>query len=317
MNYSPQNQKDYKTTSVRKREQKKSKLSYFVFLFIAILLVIIIYQLIDLRNFKLATAVHGEVIDGFKSKALVIREEKVFRAPYKGIVEVLKEENQRINSGEKVAIIKNQSNQYPIYNHRAGIISYATDGLEKILNEQSLADISVQNLNNYERSYQHLINNNRVQKGEPVYRIVNNYQLYLAVPTTSQEAEEYRLGEIIFINDGKDDDLIEGEIIRIDNNIEQSLIIVKLERYIPRWTNLRWVDVRFIKNIYRGIRIPRKAIFTKPDGQGVLLLRNSGSYFFREIIIVDGNDNHAIVEGLDVGDNVITNPEDFNFGRKG
>ena len=89
-----------------------------------------------------------------------------------------------------------------------------------------------------------------------------------------------------------------------------------MDQFVPKWTNRRRIDLNIIKNIYRGIKIPRKAVFNQPSGRGVLKVSGYNKFEFQEITILNGNEKYVIVEGLEIGEEIITNPEDFSYGRE-
>ena len=73
----------------------------FVIIFILIIAFIIGIQIFGAARFETILASQGEVIDGFWTEALIVRDEKVIRAPSTGRVELLVGEGDRLASGRK------------------------------------------------------------------------------------------------------------------------------------------------------------------------------------------------------------------------
>src|SRR6056297_3667946 len=298
---------------MKKKSFKKRFLPYVIF-FIVFVSVIIITQILDFSNYDIITSAHGEIIDGFETKALILRDEKNIKSPAAGKVELSSLEGDRISVGTKVAEISSENRNLSIYNKVPGILSYASDGLGSKVTPSNMNELDLNNIEKYKGNYRHLISGDKIKKGQTLYRIINNFRLFLVVPAEKEEAERFRINEIVFLTEHKKVDLIRGRIIDITEGIDKSFIFVKMDIFVPEWINIRWVDINFIKNIYRGIKVPRKAVFTQPSGQGVLKLSGYNKHVFQEVIVIDGDHKNVIVKGLEVGDQIIVNPEDFNYG---
>jgi len=57
-------------------------------------------------------------------------------------------------------------------------------------------------------------------------------------------------------------------------------------------------------------------VFNQLSGQGVLKVTGYNKYEFQEVFILNGNEEYVIVSGLKIGEEIITNPEDFDYGRE-
>lgn len=290
----------------------------FIFLFVVIILLIFSGFFLVSDRQKVVLARYEEVVDGFLTKALIIRDEMVQFSPASGYVYLTKAEGERVGYGNKVLELKNRNNIIDIHNYFPGIISYATDGLENYFQPEFINTINTKDLNRFVRNYKQLVNGDYLSKGQPAFRIINNNYLCLVIEADAVEIKRYKINEVVFIKDmNLDIELIEGKIIKIINNGNRGFLIIKLERFIKEWLNLRWVKVKFIKNIYRGIVIPRSAIFTQPEGEGVLLYYPDGSFKFKDVRIIAGNEDRVVVEGIEIGDNIIANPASVDYGRGG
>ncbi|MEJ6950923.1 HlyD family efflux transporter periplasmic adaptor subunit [Natronospora cellulosivora (SeqCode)] len=280
------------------------------FLLLIILFFFIAYFYLINNRVLLYTVHYGEVVDGFKTEGLVLRNETVFYSNESGYIQLRKSEGERIFYGEEVLKI----NDKLIYNRQAGLISYANDGLER-LNPYTLDYISIDEFKSYQRNFSQNISGDYLREGQVAYRIISNNKLYIVIKNTTREINRYRINERVFIQ-APDirNSLIQARVKDIYLGEENSLMLISLDNFIDQWLNTRWVEVEFIKNIYRGMIIPREAIFISPEGQGVLLYRN-GDYIFREINILNGNRENVIVNGLRIGDQIVVNPEELNYGR--
>ncbi|MFP4021165.1 MAG: efflux RND transporter periplasmic adaptor subunit [Halanaerobium sp.] len=298
------------------KKKKNTNFKPFVIIFILIISLIIGIQLFGAAKFESILAAQGEVIDGFWSNVLIVRDEVVIKAPVNGRVELQVEEGDRMASGKKLAEIKSSDSSQKIFNQKAGIISFAVDGLEKEVNVDNLNQISLNKFDELKGNYRHLLSGDRIKKNDPLYRIINNFELYIIAEVPEAQADRFRIDELIFLEQKNSDELYEAKIVDIRHNLEDTFFYIKLDQFIPQWTNRRRIDLNIIKNIYRGIKIPRKAVFNQPSGRGVLKVSGYNKYEFQEVEILNGNDQYVIVSGLEVGEEIITNPEDFDYGRE-
>lgn len=288
----------------------------FVIIFILIIALIIGIQLFGAARFETILAAQGEIIDGFWSDVLIVRDEEVIKSPISGRVELMAGEGDRLASGIKLAEIESSNQQQKIFNKKAGLVSFAVDGLENKVNADNLKQIDLANFEDLNGDYKHLLSGDRIKKDEQLYRIINNFELYIIAKIPESQAERFRINELIFLEQKNSDKLIEAEIVDIRQNLDETFFIIELEQFIPRWINRRRIDLNIIKNIYRGIKIPRKAVFNQPSGRGVLKVSGYNKYEFQEVVIINGNDEYVIVSGLEIGEEIITNPEDFDYGRE-
>ncbi|MFP4661144.1 MAG: HlyD family efflux transporter periplasmic adaptor subunit [Halanaerobiales bacterium] len=304
-------QKQNKYNKYGKNINKKKKSVYF-FTFLLVIFVIIAYNYLLNNRVVVVTADYKEIIDGFSTRGLIVRDEKTYNSTQAGDIQIYQTEGQRVAYGQPIVNI----NGVTIYNHQPGLVSYATDGLEDDLKPETISGITIDKFTEYRRNYKQLINNEYIKAGQAAFRIIDNNSFYLVVKTTAEEVGRYKNNELIFVKpESPGNRIYEANIIRKVTNDKEGLIFIKLDTFLKEWLNLRRAEFIFIKNIYRGISIPRKAIFTSTEGEGVLIVRSDGEYEFVELTIINGNEEFAIVKGIELGQKVITNPEDIDYGR--
>ncbi len=300
------------------KTKKNTVKARFLFVFLAIIIVILLFFYFKYNQRYVVRATYGEIVDGFMTDALIVRDEISVTSPITGRVFTHFKEGDRVSYGRKIIDIKNAGETLSLYNQQAGIISYATDELENILSPEKIDKINIENYSTFNRKYKQLVSGNSIDRGSPVFRIINNYELYLVIKIASAEAERYHKNELIFVKpEAIDIDIIKGHIICKKSNEQEAILIVALNRFIEEWLNMRRVKIKFIKNIYRGIVIPKEAVFSQPQGDGVLVYNNEGDYKFTKVKIKHENKEKVIVTGIDIGDNIIFNPAEYNYGRGG
>lgn len=288
----------------------------FIIIFVLIIIVIIGIQIFGASRFESILAAQGEVIDGFWSDVLIVRDEQVIKSPLTGKLELLVGEGDRLASGRELAVIKSNNYQQKVFNKKAGIVSFAVDGLEAKINFDNLDQINLNNFKEFKGDYKHLLSGDKIREGEALYRIVNNFKLYLLAEVPESQSDRFRINELIFLEEKKSDELYQAKIVDIRHNLNKTFFQIKVDQFIPEWINRRRIELNIIKNIYRGIKIPREAVFNQLSGRGVLKVSGYNKYKFQEIYILNGNEDYVIVSGLEIGEEIITNPEDFDYGRE-
>lgn len=310
--YLAQNKNNYKKYNYK--NNKKRKRVFLFFLLILILIFVFSYKNLKDNRVVMITSDFGEVVDGFSTKALIVRNEKIYYAPESGYVNFLISEGNRAAYGHGIARI----NSRILYNYHPGLVSFALDGLEEDLSFNMLDGITVDNFFDYKRNYKQIFDNDYIRQGQAVFRIIDNNDIYIVVLTNCEEIDRYRVGEKVFIQAEEfGDRIIEAVIANKKVKENKGLLIININIFLKEWLNLRWADITFIKNIYRGVVIPRKAIFTSPEGEGVLIYSSTtGNYRFSKIQVMNGNEEMVVVNGINIGEKVIINPENINYGRE-
>jgi len=289
---------------------KRKKKVIFIFLF-SLLFIIAGYIILFSNRPEIIESSYGDVIDGFSTKAIIVRNEKTFNARDSGQLEFKQEAGKRIAYGAEVLKINGRN----IYSQKPGIISFFSDGLEEHLNPEILDNLTSDNLEDIMQKKNSFSTGSHINKGDFLYRIIDNFQLYLVIQTSREEAERYFINEVVFVEDNNiDSHLIRGTIKKISPVVNgKALIVVSLHRFINKWFERREVEVEFIKNIHRGIVIPQSAVFNQPSGRGILVQNDSGQYNFKQINIEQRVGSTVVVSGIEAGERVVANPEVLDF----
>lgn len=82
--------------------------------------------------------------------------------------------------------------------------------------------MTVDKYRSYKRNFKQNFNNDYIRKGQALFRIINNNNMYLIIPCDKEEIRRYRLMETVFIEiDEPDNKLVEANIIDIKIEDEQ------------------------------------------------------------------------------------------------
>ncbi|MBS3810346.1 MAG: hypothetical protein KGY44_00595 [Halanaerobiales bacterium] len=306
-----------KQESGDKQKNQFISIKYFIFI-IVIVTVIVLFFILSEDELKITQIEYKEVIDGFEAKALLVRDEKAYNAEISGELNIIISEGERASYGENIAFIENEAEIFNIYAQEAGIISFALDGLEKDVRYGKITPELLDNYGQLNREYKQYVSGNMVDKGEKIYKNINNFQQYLLIKVEKERAQKFNKNEVVFVDTQSDNeysDIIQASIKKIYIHNNQYFLLLKLDRYVKMWNNTRWVNIELIKNIYRGLAVPRSAVFKTTSGDQVLIYTFDHKIKTREIKIVEETEDWVIIENLEIGDRVLRNPQAVNYGR--
>ncbi|MFW6238056.1 MAG: HlyD family efflux transporter periplasmic adaptor subunit [Halanaerobiales bacterium] len=302
-----------------KNRRKNIKPVIKLILIISLILIIVLLVLyhIFFRTPQMVEVRHGEFYDSFSTRALIVRSEKAISSPVEGELKLLREEGERVHNGEKIVSLSARGEEMYVFNHRPGLISFNIDGLEELSPEQ-INELTPEKIKNLERNFRQRVDGDFIGAGQPLFRIVNTDSFFIVIETSCQEAERYEINEDVFLESDDLQNRVEGKIANKSfySDSEKALLIVELKRFVDRWLSSRWARVEFVKNIHSGFVIPREAVFHQPEGRGVLIRETHGNFTFKPVTILQENQEEALVEGVEIGDTVIANPESVDYGRE-
>ncbi len=306
-----------KQESGDKQKNKFISIKYFIFI-MAIVTVIVLFFILSEDKLKITQIEYKEVVDGFEAKALLVRDEKTHNAVISGELNIIISEGERASYGEKIAYIENEEEIYNIYTQKAGIISFALDGLEEDIRYGKITPELLDNYDQLNREYKQYVSGNMVNKGEKLYKNINNFQQYLLIKVEKERAQKFNKNEVVFVDTQSDNeysDIIQASIKKIYIHNDQYFLLLKLDRYVKTWNNTRWVNIKLIKNIYRGLAVPKSAVFKTTSGDQVLIYTFDHKIKTREVKIVEETEDWVIIENLEIGDQVLKNPQAVDYGR--
>ncbi len=283
---------------------KANKKNLFLFFFCAVLFFILVIFIYSPPKNSLYTVQHGEIREEFTSDAIFIREELVIKSQYSGQVNIVIGEGQRVRSGTTVMTIGEEKAM--VYAFDTGVISFKHDGDENLFNPEDWAYLERELITGARNSFSNLRDGQRVREGQFLFRVVNNFCLYLAIlfppeqpipPDGSSFRIEFpRLDREIYW------------VQVVDTIFRERIVIVELRQFIDEFLSLRTQPVNVVRGVQRGVVVPREAIVETDDGYAVLV-SGRGEPALRKVDLRGGNANMVIVDGLNPGDEVYLQPD--------
>ncbi|WP_078808637.1 HlyD family efflux transporter periplasmic adaptor subunit [Selenihalanaerobacter shriftii] len=252
----------------------------------------------------------GQLIKAIEGEGLFIRNEKITIAPISGKLEIKVQEGQRVSANTLIANIKNNQTRHKLYTYNSGVVSYHIDGLESSLTIDNLKRLNYDRYKKLRYKVNQVNDGEKLNNGRPIFKIVENYLLYLIMPLSKNKSYLFEAGtEVRF-------ELLEKEIqkkfsAKVDHIIEskpKDLLVLRVESFPPLFLNLRKTDVKLIRSSYNGITVPISALVKKGSKTGVMVIQDD-KHSFKEIKVVSKGEEKAIVKGVGLGIQILEKPK--------
>lgn len=200
-------------------------------------------------------------------------------------------------------------NTVTINSPEAGIISYTFEGVEDILNTKNMFDLKIPKLSNL--VFENKEVSGKVKEGQPVVKIVDNFDWYLAVILEDKQASllKEESGIKILFSDYPNE--MRGRVIKVYKGDDKLYVgIIKMIDEYPDFYKKSKADVEIKLKECWGLKIPVSAIAVENGKEGVWVLKDRTSKpVFKEIEIEISDGSYAIVKGLKIYDRVLLQKE--------
>lgn len=170
----------------------------------------------------------------------------------------------------------------------SGIVSYKVDGYESVLSPKDFSKLSKKFLGNLNAKTSQVVASSN-EKG----KIINNYECYIACVTNSKMAKKAQKGDDVKIRlpNGKE---INATIECVNQNEEENVIVVKIERYVEELASYRKIVCDLIWWSASGLKVPNSALLY--DGDIAYIVRERVGQLEKIFVKVKKqNDKYAIV----------------------
>lgn len=175
----------------------------------------------------------------------------------------------------------------------SGEVSYRVDGLEEILKTDDFSYLNEEFLNSLNLRTGSIVPNSE-EKG----KIIKNFECYIAVMSSSDEAKRARIGDEITIQ-LSNSEKIEAEIeyINIEND-DSRLLVLKITNNIEKLNKYRKISFDIIWWDYTGLKVPNSAIIEE-NGRTYLERKRAESIDKILVKVQRQNENYSIVDNYD------------------
>ena len=177
----------------------------------------------------------------------------------------------------------------------SGVFSARLDGLEETLTPGNIETLTVSDLDRYKK-VKTLIQS-KVLRGENVFKIIDNFNWYLAVALSLEQTDGMQVGDRVKISfrdaDGETADAAVSSIGDEENG--KRVVTFELNRDIQDILGKRRVSIDIIRRTYDGFKLPTAALAYENGTTGVYVL-NGTSKVFKPCDVVFHNEEYMIIK---------------------
>lgn len=175
----------------------------------------------------------------------------------------------------------------------SGEVSYRVDGLEDILKTDDFSYLNKEFLDSLNLKTGSIVPNSE-EKG----KIINNFECYIALMSSSDEAKRARIGDKITIQ-LSNSEKIEAEIeyINVEND-DSRLLVLKIANNIEKLNKYRKISLDIIWWDYTGLKVPNSAIIEE-NGRTYIVRKRAENLEKILVKVKRQNENYAIVDNYD------------------
>ena len=184
------------------------------------------------------------------------------------------------------------------YANNTGIVIYSIDGMENL----TLQDMKMEYFDqkNYEKN--HLLNNNLVAAGDPVYKLSTDEDWSIVIPVEDEEfARQLVEEEYVKVRFMKNQNMSWGKVDSFTNEEGDTFVSLTFTNSMISFCTERFIDIELLLEDEKGLKIPNSAIVEKEffivPKEYVTKGGNSGAYgVLLETYNDDGNATTEFVE---------------------
>lgn len=209
----------------------------------------------------------------------------------------------------------------------SGIISYKFDGNEEKYNLENLDKITKDDIENTSNNYEDMTKeNNNIKDEEPIAKIINNYESYLAICVDKEQAKNFKLGNNIKISSNNLQ--LDAKVYKIYKSESNIVIIFKITNQNIGIYDTRVEEFDIIYKQMEGLKIPKSSIKKVGNKKGVysvneqtqdiefIELKGIG-YENDEFVFIDYYTNNIQgIETVSLYDEIILKPNNINKNIK-
>ena len=199
----------------------------------------------------------------------------------------------------------------------SGVFSARLDGCEETVTPDGIESLKVSDLEKL-RTVKAQTQSN-VSRGENVFKIIDNFNWYIAAVLTSEQTDGMKKGDRVKISfRDADDETADAVVYNIgaDEN-GKKVVTFRISRDIQGVLGRRRVSIDIIRKTYEGFKLPTAALAYENETTGVYVL-SGGSKVFKPCEVIFHNDEYMIIKeenskenALLLYDNVVISGEGY------
>ncbi|KXS45090.1 MAG: hypothetical protein AWU54_599 [Candidatus Frackibacter sp. T328-2] len=300
-----------RSSKSKNKKNKNFKFTKGIIIFILIIFVLsFLFNLFIHTTSKTVLTEYGQVTKSLEGEGLFIRDETTVITPISGLLKIEVPEGKKVKASTLVAKVENNNREYKLYNHESGLISYYVDGLESTLNPKDLERLTYSYFQKIRYKINQVQNGDKLNSGRPVFKVINNFSLYLVMPISKTKTYLFESGMgVNFKLTEYSNNKFNAHVKEIITSQDKNLLVLQVKKFIPLFAKLRKTDVKLIRSSYNGIVVPVSALVNKNSKTGVLVSKND-TFTFNEVKVLSKNQERAIVKGISLGVKILKEPKE-------
>ncbi len=185
-----------------------------------------------------------------------------------------------------------------VHSPKTGAFTSRIDGLEDKLSLNALETVNRAYLREIDKLYTDAKTSEKVEEGQPIGKIVNNYTWSVAAQVPKELTEDLRVGSELDIRfPDISIEPIRGTVSKITpEESGRVILVVKSNKYVDMIYSVSRTKVDFIKHSYEGFRIPAKALRMLDGQMGVYVIRSNKARFIPVELLYNGKSWVVVAE---------------------
>ncbi|CEK31398.1 secretion protein [[Clostridium] sordellii] len=224
--------------------------------------------------------------------------------------------NKQIQEKEVTNLIDKNTEVFKSKN--SGVVSYQFDGNEEKFNFDNINQIKIKDIEGTKNNYKDISKEKKLDKGEPVARIINNLKQFVAISCNEEEIKKIKIGQKIILS--SDIEKINSKVYDIYKEGKQYIVILEISEQNVEIYDTRIKEFDIIYKSIEGLKVPKTAVVNSDGKKGVYIVSETGDakfvelkgtlYESEEYIVIDHYKNDINgVNTIKIYDEIILDPK--------
>ncbi|GAA0105626.1 hypothetical protein UT300013_22500 [Paraclostridium sordellii] len=224
--------------------------------------------------------------------------------------------NKQVQEKEVTNLIDKNTEVFKSKN--SGVVSYQFDGNEEKFNFDNINQIKIKDIEGTKNNYKDISKEKKLDKGEPIARIINNLKQFVAISCNEEEIKKIKIGQKIILS--SDIEKINSKVYDIYKEGKQYIVILEISEQNVEIYDTRIKEFDIIYKSIEGLKVPKTAVVNSDGKKGVYIVSETGDakfvefkgtlYESEEYIVIDHYKNDINgVNTIKIYDEIILNPK--------